>query len=67
MYDKELFNAIAAHVSANFTKYETEDMLKMAATFAQVSHLATSPAPQYRLPPLLILLLSIITIIFKIP
>lgn len=28
-YDKELFDAVASHISANFTKYETDGLLKV--------------------------------------
>lgn len=37
-YDKDLFTAIAANVSANFTKFETEQLLKIVKAFAEFNH-----------------------------
>lgn len=38
-YDQDLFNGIAANVSANFTKYETEQLLDVLAAFKSFNHL----------------------------
>lgn len=36
-YDKELFEAVAANISSNFTKFETDQLLKV---------LVPRPAPE---------------------
>eukprot|EP00201_Polytomella_parva_P022376 CAMPEP_0175049060 /NCGR_PEP_ID=MMETSP0052_2-20121109/6532_1 /TAXON_ID=51329 ORGANISM="Polytomella parva, Strain SAG 63-3" /NCGR_SAMPLE_ID=MMETSP0052_2 /ASSEMBLY_ACC=CAM_ASM_000194 /LENGTH=300 /DNA_ID=CAMNT_0016313187 /DNA_START=153 /DNA_END=1055 /DNA_ORIENTATION=- len=37
-YDKDLFTGIEANVSANFTKFETEQLLQIVATFDAFNH-----------------------------
>lgn len=37
-YDKDLFTGVAANVSANFTKYETEQLLKLLSAFHTFNH-----------------------------
>ncbi len=40
-YDKELFDGIAKNISANFTRFDTEQMLKIVTAFAQYDHYST--------------------------
>ncbi len=37
-YDKDLFTGVAANVSANFTKFETEQLLKLLSAFHTFNH-----------------------------
>lgn len=37
-YDKDLFTGVAANVSANFMKYETEQLLKVLGAFLEFQH-----------------------------
>ncbi|GLI67322.1 hypothetical protein VaNZ11_011509 [Volvox africanus] len=37
-YDKDLFTGIAANISSNFTKYETEQLLKVLGAFLEFGH-----------------------------
>ncbi|GLC52963.1 hypothetical protein PLESTB_000693300 [Pleodorina starrii] len=37
-YDKDLFTGVAANISANFTKYETDQLLKVLGAFLEFQH-----------------------------
>ncbi|GFR50356.1 hypothetical protein Agub_g12566 [Astrephomene gubernaculifera] len=37
-YDKDLFTGVAANISANFTKFETEQLLKVLSAFLEFGH-----------------------------
>lgn len=41
-YDRALFDAVSANVSANFTKFETHQLLPMLNTFAKFNHYSTA-------------------------